>query len=222
MNTTEYKKLKSVIKGKLLGMAAIDKDYLRAVNAFNFAEKIHSGFRKDGVTPEFYHQLSILGYAISLHALIDQACSVYVSILLHDVDEDYPGVIDELKTLREDDLVRCKTISKKEHFKLANGRYESVLKDTEQYFSEISKCPVSSVSKGLDRSHNLSTMAGVFTLDKQLNYAKQVESDFLPMLKIARILFPSQEPVYEIIKSNLSLQSYAAMHYIEEIMKKTN
>jgi len=59
--------------------------------------------------------------------------------------------------------------------------------------------------KIVDRIHNLSTMAGVFSLEKEAKYINDVHVYFYPMIKQARRLHPTQEAVYELLKSTLSL-----------------
>jgi hypothetical protein len=55
---------------------------------------------------------------------------------------------------------------------------------------------VASIVKGADRVHNVNSMVGVFTKEKQARYAGEVEKYFLPMLKQARKNFPEQLDAY--------------------------
>lgn len=66
--------------------------------------------------------------------------------------------------------------------------------------------PIASVCKGADRCHNMQTMIGVFTSEKQLRYMAEAREQFLPMLKAARRLFPKQEAAYENIKHVMTSQ----------------
>ncbi len=38
------------------------KDYFLALDALEFASRYHRGLRKDGKTPEFFHQVFIVNY----------------------------------------------------------------------------------------------------------------------------------------------------------------
>jgi hypothetical protein len=67
-------------------------------------------------------------------------------------------------------------------------------------------CPVATVVKGSDRINNQSTMVGVFTPKKQMEYVRECEEHILPMLKSARRKFPDQEPAYENMKLVLTTQ----------------
>ena len=42
------------------------KSYYKALNAMSFATLYHTGVRKDNITPEFHHQISIASYLRTL------------------------------------------------------------------------------------------------------------------------------------------------------------
>lgn len=181
----KHKKLTIAIRYWLLG-----KGYLKALKAMEFARKYHVGKRKDGMTPEFQHQLEIVSYLRTL-SLIDLEL-VITATFLHDVLEDYDveqeTIIDEFgENVNEIVWLLTKT-------------YKGSKKTPAQYFEGISECPHSSVIKGADRVNNLGSMVGAFTLGGQKHYVTEVENYFFPMLKIARQAFPQQESAYENIK----------------------
>jgi hypothetical protein len=66
--------------------------------------------------------------------------------------------------------------------------------------------------------HNLQTMVGVFTFEKQKTYIVEVRVLFLPMLKAARRNFPQQVLAYENIKHVLlsQIELIEAMHVAVE------
>jgi (p)ppGpp synthase/HD superfamily hydrolase len=220
MNSTQHQKLSGVIRQRLQSMAIIDKRYLVAVKAFNIAKQIHTGKRKDKVTPEFYHQVSLAGRAMSYHPLLADPVAVYVTLLLHDAYEDYPESASLLSRLFPDYIDYVIRISKVRHHLLPDGTFETVKINKSQYMSNVGMCPVCSVAKGLDRENNLSTMKGVFDYQKQLDYAGEVTTEFLPMLKKAKRLFPEQELIYEVIKSDLTLMRDNIEHYVGLIVKQ--
>lgn len=235
MNRTEYKKLKLTLRSELLGFAKFDSRYYQCLKAFDLAEKIHSGFRKDGITPEFYHQLNMLAFSLSIHSMLDKPYYIYTTILLHDADEDYPYYVpekfkDSCSTLNDyfsiefaDELDFITRMSKIKHTKNVNpdGSIEilSVKKDLNLYFSEIANCPICSVSKGIDRIHNISSMVGVFNNKKMFSYVSDVDELFLPMLKVARKNFLTQRPIYELIKSILCVNCDILSHFISKSEK---
>lgn len=219
MNTTGYKKLKSVLMNRLLGMSQIDPRYVVVINAFRFAESVHTGVRKDGVTPEFYHQLSILGRAMNLHALLVDPLSVYVAILLHDSPEDYPKTIDRISVEFPDHLQNSLDLSKYDFKETSLGHVESDAKTMTAYMDKLSRSPVLSVAKLMDRLHNLSTMLKVFSPEKIRSYIDDVYDYFLPMLKAAKRNFPEQDAVYELLKSDLNLICSTVSHFLPKEKK---
>lgn len=204
MNTTDYEKLKTSLKNQLRGMAQIDKRYELPLKALSYAESIHTGMRKCGKIPEFYHQLSLLGWLMTCHSMLDRPWMVYTAALLHDVAEDYPEQVEVMRKLFGDEVVlHSQTLSK------YNG---NVKVPYEQYFEEIARCPVCSIVKLADRIHNLSTMQVPFSAEKQQEYISDVTQWFLPMLKKARCIHMSQANAYELAKSTLSLLCNAIGH----------
>lgn len=227
MNTTNFKKLRSSLRAKLQGMAMVDPKYYKVLEAFEFACLVHNGFRKDNVTPEVYHQLSLLGFAMTQHAMYENPVAIYITILLHDTYEDFdkkaeqfPDLIEQLHEKFPEYMDFIVRISKVVHVKSPDGSYTLIKKEMPVYMLDIGKCIITSVGKGLDRVHNMSTMIGVFKLEKQKSYSDEVDMYFLPMLKEARRNFPNQEPVYEMIKSVLNMLKSQNMHFVEILTGK--
>lgn len=184
---TQYEKIKLSLRYYLLG-----KGWYVAVAALEFGESIHTGMRKDGVTPEFEHQVRIAHYLRTLDLMYPE--QTIAAALLHDVREDYN--IPDYEFVRrfgQEITTACILLDK-------NG------KDISAYFRDIAGNPIASPTKGGDRIHNLQTMVGVFKREKQLAYVEEVRSEFFPMLKNARRNFPQQERAYENIKHMLESQ----------------
>jgi (p)ppGpp synthase/HD superfamily hydrolase len=114
--------------------------------------------------------------------------------VLHDTREDYPQATTEIEQNFNPRVVYAVELLDK------NGKEPSF------YFSQIAKDPIASIVKGADRTHNIQSMIGVFTPEKQIRYVTEAEEYFLPMLKTARRKFPQQEPAYENIKHLLNTQ----------------
>lgn len=189
---TSYEKLFTSLKYYLLG-----KNYNQALKALNFARKYHSGVRKDGKTPEFQHQLEICSYLTTLKNLQNEELTL-IAGLLHDVVEDYniPKEV-MINEFGEEVYSVVLTLSKK-----YNGKTLAL----DLYFENISECVISSVVKGADRIHNIQSMIGVFSKEKQKKYMEEVEIYFLPMIKKASYNFPSQTQAYFNIKHLLRSQ----------------
>ncbi len=180
--------------------------YYKASEALTFAADYHQGKRKDGVTPEFDHQLHICHYLRSLEGNLLYPEDTFTVALLHDVSEDYSVPFSDLASRfgkRIGSTVR--RLSKK-----PGTRGEALA----QHFSGLAYDPIGSNIKGADRNHNIQTMIGVFTQPKQVEYIDEAEAHILPMLKRARRIIPQQEPAYENIKHVLvsQIQLIRAIH----------
>lgn len=189
INMNTYEKLRISLRYFLLG-----KEFYRAADALEFGATYHTGLRKDGITPEFQHQIEITHYLRTLSCSLMFPEDTLTASILHDVTEDY-GVLSSVIAERfgNEVAVAVNLLDK-------NG------KDPDVYFKGIANSPIASVVKGGDRMHNIQTMIGVFTPEKQAKYIKEVEDYFLPMLKTARRNFVRQESAYENIKHVLNSQ----------------
>ncbi len=187
----EYEKLRSALRYWLYG-----KGYHKAVKAMEYAAKYHKGLRKDGVTPEFYHQLCIAGYVRTLHLIYSE--ETMATAFLHDLIEDYDISASELE----------RQFGKEIAFpvSLLSKRRDGYTIENTPYYLNICNDPIASVVKGADRIHNFQTMIGVFDITKQKEYIEDCKVGLLPMLKKARRKFPEQEPAYENIKHALLSQ----------------
>lgn len=172
--------------------------YFKALEAMEFARHYHIGVRKDGITPEFDHQVSIGQYVRTLHQGILYFEPTIATIFLHDVREDYGVSSEEIETRFGSMVANSVEAMTKE--------FRGVKKPIQSVFDDIANDPCASIAKGADRIHNFSSMVGVFSLPKQKEYIAEGKDYFLPMLKAARRKFPQQEPIYENIKTMLNSQ----------------
>lgn len=187
----KYKKLTIAVRYWLLG-----KGYLKALKAMEFARGYHVGKRKDGMTPEFMHQLEIVSYLRTL-SLVDMEL-VITATFLHDVLEDYD--------VEQEDIINLFGEDVNDVVWSLTKVYKGTKKTPKAYFDEIANCPHSSVIKGADRVNNMGSMIGAFTINGQKHYVTEVETLFFPMLKYARQKFPQQESAYENLKLVLENQ----------------
>lgn len=195
----EFNKLDVSLRYWLLGIGEQRPEFLQALQAYEFARQYHTGKRKDGVTPEFFHQLYIGQYLRTLHTSLIYPADCLAVAALHDVSEDYFVPNAQLQERFGDQIARPAELLNK---LLPDGGK----KDMAQYFEDIARCPIASIVKGADRIHNLQSMLGVFSGKKQRDYLDETKTYFLPMIKKARRLFPAQEPAYENIKLMLNSQ----------------
>jgi (p)ppGpp synthase/HD superfamily hydrolase len=188
--------------------------YFNALAALEFAAKHHTGTRKDGVTPEFDHQVSIALYAMTLPDLMHRE-EVIATILLHDIREDC-GITDhEIRYLFNDSHFAHRVSTAVWNMTKV---WRDEKRDEAALFEQMALDPIASIAKGCDRMHNLQTMVGVFTFEKQKTYIVEVRVLFLPMLKAARRNFPQQVLAYENIKHVLlsQIELIEAMHVAVE------
>ena len=202
--TATHAKERIALRHWLLG-----REWYKAAEAMTFAEDYHNGLRKDGVTPEFSHQVSIALYVSTLtpHLLFPEA--TMTTVFLHDVCEDYEVPVSEIEA-RFGAQVAGATWAMTKVFKGVK-RAQAEVKAAQE------TCPIASVVKGADRIHNQSTMAGVFTPTKIGEYLTETSDYILPMLKVARRTFPSQDGAYQNERVILNTQSATLRHFAEAV-----
>jgi len=190
----------------------IGRGYFQACKAFRHAEELHNGLRKDGITPEFAHQIWIASFAITLPIPAELVERILIAIFYHDSMEDKNLSREELGKLHGEDVAdiiwrltkktRGTQISKEEYFIRLIGRMESI------------------IIKAIDRLHNLKTMVGVFSTEKMLSYAQEAIDFFLPMLKEGRKQFPEYDALFHLLDSVLRLQAETIISLIHHIQSE--
>ena len=196
----DYNKLTTSMRYWLLG-----REWHTAHDAMQMGLEHHTGERKNG-NPEFSHQMFQAQYARSLPALMYPQETLAV-IFLHDIVEDH-GVAVSAIHARFGEMV---------------GNGVDLMSDVDTqgrerpkdaYYGMMVESPVASLAKGIDRSHNVQSMVGVFSLEKQQTYIAETRDYILPMMKEARKRYPQQEPAYQNIKHMLLTQIHLieAMH----------
>ena len=180
------------LRYRLQGMQWYD-----ALRALNIVEHFHVGYRKDGLTPSKMHQIETTNFVLGFQNSLMYPERTVVCMLLHDTPED--TLFNLLKIREEFGHETESDVSE------MTKEYEGRKKDNQSYFDGIVG-PVATVCKGVDRIHNMSTMAGVFGLEKQKEYTNETREWFFAFLKRARREYPQQELIYEQIKFILKQQ----------------
>lgn len=174
----------------------IGRGYHRALIALEYARSIHTGTRRDGLTPEFDHQVIIALFCLTLPDLMFEE-EVITTVLLHDVREDFDITDGEIRALFEPgdftDRVATAVAAMTKTFRGAK-------RDPAEVFASIAASPVASIAKLGDRIHNFQSMIGVFSPGKQRRYIAEGLEFFLPMLKEAKRRFPQQLKAYQNLK----------------------
>lgn len=184
----DYEKMRVAMRYWLLG-----KGYHKAITAMEYAEKFHTGTRKDG-NPEFSHQISIASYARTLTSSMssEDEENLLCAIFLHDLVEDYPVTLDDVSKKCGEEVSIIVDLLTKEN----NG----VKKDNPSYYGDLPMSALASLAKGFDRVHNLMTMLGGFKPEKRVEYIGETIEFVVPMLKEARRRYSKYEFIYENIK----------------------
>jgi len=86
---SRYSRLSIALQNYLLGAR-----YYTALRAYDYAKRVHTGTRKDGITPEFQHQIEIALFITTLRDVQDEEGCI-VAALFHDILEDYPNIAPE-------------------------------------------------------------------------------------------------------------------------------
>lgn len=176
----------------------LGKEYYTALDALEYAAQLHTGVRKDGTTREYTHQLAIGRYTRSLCSSLEFPEATLATVFLHDVCEDYSVGLEEIEA-RFGALVS-------QAVWLMTKKFRGYRKPDSEYYREIVENKIASITKGADRIHNIQSMLGVFTEEKQQEYIHETQTYIIPALKAARRKFPRQEPAYENIQHVLLSQ----------------
>lgn len=196
-----FSKLYAMLKGFAEG-----RGFYRLMVAIEEGRRMHPGFRKDGITPSFQHQLEIAHYITTLPC-IDNLEDALIVAILHDSDED------EAIKFNNPRLIGIIGPTCTNSIYLLNKHRSP---DTESYHIALSMDALASIGKGADRINNMATMvSGGFTIVKQEKYAIEVRDHFLPMLKEARKNFPTQSRSYYNIETVLKIQMNATFNLVK-------
>lgn len=193
MKTQNYTKLKTAIRYWMLG-----REYHIALKAMEFGLKYHTGLRKDGVMPEFQHQVSQASFARTLEPHLLFPDETLATIFLHDVVEDCDV---DIATIFAQFGKKVGT-----SVELMTNQIRGVRKPIGSYYGEMQFDPIASIAKGCDRIHNHQTMVDVFTPEKIDSYMIETNGHVIPMLKLARRRFTRQEGAYLNVKHVLMTQ----------------
>lgn len=176
------------------------KGWYRAAEALELVRNLEIGTRKDKVTPKFDHQLSVARLVMTLSPHLSFPEETMCACFLHDLLEDHG----DMYTVAMLDTRFGGTVAQAV-WKLSK-KSVGFQKTYETYFEQMATCPIASIVKLADRAHNLQTMPGVFTTEKQHAYLEEVETWFLPLCKTARRSYPRQFGAYENLKILLRCQ----------------
>ena len=166
------------------------KNLYQTSKVLPYARELHTGQVRKGKdkVPYIYHPLLIACHALALGLDDDNIVS---AALLHDVCEDCGVTVDELPV---NELT-------KEAVSLLT-KVDSI--DNEQYYQRISRNPIATMIKLLDRCNNVSGMAAGFSKEKLVEYIKETESVVYPLLQKAKSEYPMYSNQIFLIKYHMT------------------
>lgn len=145
-----------------------------ATRALSLARKLHATQHRKGGQPYVVHPLTIACHAISLGVDSENVLS---ACLLHDVVEDCGVSVDALPVSRDaKDTIRRLTHVKPDPL--------------DSYYRDIAEDSDACLVKLLDRCDNVSTMAGVFSVEKLRSYIEETRTYVMPLLRLLKDMCP--------------------------------
>lgn len=154
----------------------------QTLKALAFAREKHQGqFRKSG-EPYIVHPLTMACDAMSMGIKDDNTIA---TILLHDVCEDCSVSLQELPV--NDDVRRGVQLMT---FTVMEGETKEIAK--KRYYNMLIQSKEAVITKLIDRCHNVSSMAGIFSIEKLKSYIIETRTYVLPLLRQAKDRFPEE------------------------------
>ena len=190
MSPTVYnhEKMYTYIKGYATGAGMNE-----TLKALSFAREKHSGqLRKDG-QPYIVHPLTMACNALGMGIRDD---AVVATILLHDVCEDCGVSVAELpmsQTVKRG--VELMT------FRVMDGESKEIAKN--RYYNMLLQSREATLTKLIDRCHNVSSMAGTFSVAKLKAYIEETRHYVLPLLKKAKSVYPEDADILFLLKYHI-------------------
>lgn len=163
------------------------------LRALTFARQKHEGQLRKSGEPYIVHCLTMACDALALGVRDDE---IIATVLLHDVCEDCGVSPDDLPVgdaVKHSVALLTFAVRPGEAKTTALGRY----------YTEIKGDRPATVTKLLDRCHNVSSMAGPFPKDKLLSYIDETRSFVLPLLRDAKESWPCDSDMFFVLKYHI-------------------
>ncbi len=163
------------------------------LRALAYAREKHAGQLRRSGAPYIEHPLTMACNAVSMGLRDDH---LIATILLHDVCEDCGVEISELPV--------CEAVRKNVDlltFRIMETESKEAAK--ERYFRNLLDSREAALTKLIDRCHNVSSMAGVFTQEKTSAYIEETREFVLPLLKTAKSTFPDDSNMLFVLKYHI-------------------
>lgn len=208
MNTAfKAEKMYTFIRGFAIGCRME-----QTLRALSYARSKHEGqFRKSG-EPYIVHPLTMACNALGIGIRDDDTIA---TILLHDVCEDCGVSPEELPV-----NPKVRRAVERMTFRVMEGETKEIAKN--RYYNMLLETREATMTKLVDRCHNVSSMAGTFSTQKLLAYIDETRKYVLPLLKKAKARYPDDADALFILKYHITSvidsldAAIQAMHIQEE------
>lgn len=163
------------------------------LRALAYAREKHTGQMRKSGEPYIVHPLTMACNAVSMGIRDD---ILVATILLHDVCEDCGVEVDELpvsEAVRQNVDLLTFRIMESESKEDAKKRYFRHLVDSRE----------ATLTKLIDRCHNVSSMAGTFSVEKTRAYIEETREYVLPLLKTAKTTFTNDSDMLFTLKYHI-------------------
>lgn len=163
------------------------------LKALAFAREKHDGqFRKSG-EPYIVHPLMMACNAVSMGIKED---TIVATILLHDVCEDCGVGIAELPV--SDTVKHAVDLMT---FRVMEGETKEIAKN--RYYNMLLENRAAAMTKLIDRCHNVSSMAGTFSVEKLKAYIEETRHYVLPLLRKVKNQYPEESDILFVLKYHI-------------------
>ena len=189
------------------------------LKALAFARMQHEGQLRKSGEPYIIHPLTMACNALALGIRNDE---VVATILLHDVCEDCNVGIQELPV--NDRIRRSVELMT---FHMMDGETKETAKN--RYYNLILQDRAATITKLIDRCHNVSSMAGTFSREKLKAYIDETRQYVLPLLRKAKTSYPEVSDILFVLKYHIAsvvdsieaaMQVYEEKQYKDEMNRK--
>lgn len=184
-----YEKMYTYLRGFAMG-----SNMPETLKALSFARQKHKDQKRRSGEPYIIHPLTMACNAVSIGIVDD---NIVATILLHDVVEDCNVSLADLPVsdqVKRGVKAMTFTVLEGETKELAKFRYYNLMIENKE----------ATVTKLVDRCHNVSSMAGVFSKEKLESYIKETREYVLPLLRKAKEVYPEMSNVFFILKYHIS------------------
>lgn len=154
----------------------------QTLKALTFSREKHQGQLRKSGEPYIVHPLTMACDAMSMGIKDD---NIIATILLHDVCEDCGVSLHELPV---NDVVRRGV--QLMTFTVLDGETKEIAKT--RYYNMLIQSKEAVITKLIDRCHNVSSMAGTFSIEKLKSYINETRTYVLPLLRQAKDHYPEE------------------------------